>query len=177
MSFFTSHVNDANIRKPQWRCAILSPCNSTVEESSHRWNHKLLSSRATASPHVETFGPLNESAEETRRLLDRHGLAAVSGHVSLDQLETNTTFSIHAARALGVEFVVAPYLSSERRPGDRAGWVAFGSGWPVAATTSSVRDCASPGTTMISNSSSFWTAHTGDDFNYPKLIKGDGQGV
>jgi sugar phosphate isomerase/epimerase len=76
--------------------------------------------------HVETFGPLNESAEETRRLLDRHGLAAISAHFSLDQLEANTTRSIRAARALGVEFVVAPYLSPERRPADRAGWAAFG---------------------------------------------------
>jgi sugar phosphate isomerase/epimerase len=76
--------------------------------------------------HVETFGPLNESAEETRRLLDRHGLAAASAHVSLDQLETNTTRSINAARTLGVEFVVAPYLSPDRRPNDRSGWVGVG---------------------------------------------------
>ena len=75
---------------------------------------------------VETFGPLNDSAEETRRLLDRHGLAAVSAHVSFDRLETDTTRSIQAAHALGVEFVVAPYLSPEQRPDDRAGWVAFG---------------------------------------------------
>jgi sugar phosphate isomerase/epimerase len=76
--------------------------------------------------HVETFGPLNESAEETRRLLDRHRLAAVSAHVGLDRLETETTRCIHAVRALGVEFVVAPYLSPDQRPDDRAGWIAFG---------------------------------------------------
>jgi sugar phosphate isomerase/epimerase len=76
--------------------------------------------------HVETFGPLNEAPEETRRILDRHGLAAVSTHVSLDDLEGGMTGAIKAARALNVEFVVAPYLSPERRPNDRSGWVALG---------------------------------------------------
>jgi sugar phosphate isomerase/epimerase len=76
--------------------------------------------------HVETFGPLNESAGETRRLLDRHGLAAVSAHVSLDWLNGKMTRSLDAARTLGAEFIVAPYLSPEQRPVDRAGWVAFG---------------------------------------------------
>jgi sugar phosphate isomerase/epimerase len=76
--------------------------------------------------HVETFGPLNEKANETRHLLDRYGLAASSAHVGLDQIESDTGGVVRAARALGVEFVVAPYLSPERRPTDRAGWAALG---------------------------------------------------
>ena len=76
--------------------------------------------------HVETFGPLNDSPEEARRALDRHGLAAVSAHISLDGLEGDPAKAIKAARALGVEFVVAPYLSPERRPKDRSGWIALG---------------------------------------------------
>ncbi len=76
--------------------------------------------------HVETFGRMNEQAAETRRLLDRHGLAAISAHVSLDEIESDTGGVVRAARALGVEFVVAPYLSPERRPNDRAGWVSLG---------------------------------------------------
>ena len=68
--------------------------------------------------HVETFGPLNESPEETRRALDRHRLAAVSAHISLDGLEGDMAGAIKAARALGVEFVVAPFLC--KRP-----WLAF----------------------------------------------------
>jgi sugar phosphate isomerase/epimerase len=76
--------------------------------------------------HVETFGPLNESPEETHRALDRHGLAAVSAHVSLDGLEGDLAGAIKAAHVLGVEFVIAPYLSPERRPNDRSGWIALG---------------------------------------------------
>ena len=76
--------------------------------------------------HVETFGPMNEQAVETRRLLDRHGLAAISAHVSLDEIESDTGGVVRAVRALGVEFVVAPYLSPERRPNDRAGWISLG---------------------------------------------------
>jgi sugar phosphate isomerase/epimerase len=76
--------------------------------------------------HVETFGPLNEAPQETRRVLDRHGLAAVSAHVSLDDLEGAMARAIKASRALGVEFLVAPYLPPERRPNDRSGWIALG---------------------------------------------------
>jgi sugar phosphate isomerase/epimerase len=76
--------------------------------------------------HVETFGPLNDSPGETRRALDRHGLSAVSTHVSRDTLEGDTGGALAAARTLGVEFVVAPYLPPERRPNDRAGWAALG---------------------------------------------------
>jgi len=76
--------------------------------------------------HVETFGPLNESPEETRRALDRHGLVAVSAHISVNELESDAPAVVRAAHVLGVEFVVAPYLSPEKRPKDRAGWIALG---------------------------------------------------
>ncbi len=76
--------------------------------------------------HVETFGPLNQSPDETRRALDRHGLAAVSAHIGVDELESDAPAVVRAAHLLGVEFVVAPYLSPEKRPKDRAGWMAFG---------------------------------------------------
>ena len=71
--------------------------------------------------HVETFGPMNDEATETRRLLDRHRLAASSAHVSLDQIESDTSGVVRAARALGVEFVVAPSLSPERRASNARG--------------------------------------------------------
>jgi sugar phosphate isomerase/epimerase len=76
--------------------------------------------------HVETFGPLNESPDETRRALDRHGLVAVSAHISVNELESDAPAVVRAAHVLGVEFVVAPYLSPEKRPKDRAGWIALG---------------------------------------------------
>ena len=76
--------------------------------------------------HVETFGPLNEMAKETRGLLDRHGLSAASAHMGLDWIEADTAGAIAAARTLGVDFVVAPYLPPDKRPVGRAGWIALG---------------------------------------------------
>ena len=76
--------------------------------------------------HVETFGPLNEMAKETRGLLDRHGLSAASAHMGLDWIEADTARAIAAARTLGADFVVAPYLPPDKRPVGRAGWIALG---------------------------------------------------
>ena len=76
--------------------------------------------------HVETFGPLNEMAKETRGLLDRHGLSAASAHMGLDWIEADTTRAIAPARTLGADFVVAPYLPPDKRPVGRAGWIALG---------------------------------------------------
>jgi sugar phosphate isomerase/epimerase len=76
--------------------------------------------------HVETFGPLNEKAKGTRVLLDRHGLSAASAHMGLDWIEADTARAIAAARTLGADFVVAPYLPPDKRPVGRAGWIALG---------------------------------------------------
>ncbi len=66
--------------------------------------------------HVETFGALNQSPDKTRRALERHGLAAVSAHISVDELVSDAPAVVRAAHLLGVEFVVAPYLSPESGP-------------------------------------------------------------
>ncbi len=50
----------------------------------------------------------------------------MSAHISVDELESDAPAVVRAAYLLGVEFVVAPYLSPEKRPKDRAGWMAFG---------------------------------------------------
>jgi sugar phosphate isomerase/epimerase len=65
-------------------------------------------------------------AKETRGLLDRHGLSAASAHMGLDWIEADTAGAIAAARTLGVDFVVAPYLPPDKRPVGRAGWIALG---------------------------------------------------
>ena len=109
--------------------------------------------------HVETFGPLNQSPDETRRALDRHGLVAVSAHISVNELESDASAVVRAAHVLGVEFVVAPYLSPEKRPKDRAGWIALGQ--RLARTRDVIeRASASRGTTTISNSNLCPTAAT-----------------
>lgn len=75
---------------------------------------------------IETFGPLHDDAEQTRRLLDRFVLTARSAHFGLDLIESHPERVRAIATTLGVEFVVAPYLAPERRPTDIAGWKALG---------------------------------------------------
>ena len=83
--------------------------------------------------HVETFGPMNQSPDETRRALDRHGLAAVSAHISVDELESDAPAVVRAAHLLSVEFVVAPICHPKSGPRiARAGWPS-GSGWRALA--------------------------------------------
>ena len=76
--------------------------------------------------HVETFGPLNDDAPATRRLLDAHRLKAISAHFGIDAVEGRSGAVAETAKILGVEFVVAPYLAPDQRPTDRAGWSALG---------------------------------------------------
>jgi sugar phosphate isomerase/epimerase len=75
---------------------------------------------------IETFGPLHDEPALTRRLLDRHGLTARSGHFSLEAIESQAERVRAAALELGIEIVVAPYLAAEQRPTDRDGWSALG---------------------------------------------------
>ena len=75
---------------------------------------------------VETFGPWHDDAAATRRLLDRHGLAARSAHFSLDMTENHAERTVDIARELGVEIIVAPHLTSAERPTTAADWKALG---------------------------------------------------
>jgi len=75
---------------------------------------------------VETFGPFYDNAPETRRLLDKHGLTARSGHFSLSMAEEHPDKVIEIADILGIETIVAPYLLPAERPGDVAGWAELG---------------------------------------------------
>ena len=75
---------------------------------------------------VETFGPFYEDARETRRLLDKHGLSAPSGHFNLSMAEEQSDKALEIAEILGIETIVAPYIAADQRPSDVAGWAAFG---------------------------------------------------
>ena len=76
--------------------------------------------------HVEPFAPFYDDVEATKALLDAHGLSVFSGHFALSMLEDDTARAIGAAKRLGVEIVVAPYLAPDQRPDSRAGWLAMG---------------------------------------------------
>jgi sugar phosphate isomerase/epimerase len=75
---------------------------------------------------VETFGPLYDDVEATKRMLDAHALTARSGHFSVEMVETQTDRVVEIARRLGIEIVVAPYLTPAERPATVEGWKALG---------------------------------------------------
>lgn len=75
---------------------------------------------------VETFGPLYDDVAATKRMLDAQGLNAKSGHFSVAMLEGEGERAVDVARRLGVEIVVAPYLTPAERPATVQGWKALG---------------------------------------------------
>jgi sugar phosphate isomerase/epimerase len=75
---------------------------------------------------VETFAPFYDDVEATKQLLEPHRLSARSGHFSFAMLEGDGQRVVDVARRLGVEIVVAPYLTPAERPGTAEGWKALG---------------------------------------------------
>ena len=75
---------------------------------------------------VETFGPFYDNALETRRLFDKHGLRARSGHFSLSMAEEHSDKALEIANILGIETVIVPHIMPDQRPTDAAAWAAFG---------------------------------------------------
>jgi sugar phosphate isomerase/epimerase len=75
---------------------------------------------------IETFGPLYDDVEATKRMLDTHGLTAKSGHFSVAMVEGESGRAIEIAKRLGVEVVVAPYLMPAERPATLEGWKKMG---------------------------------------------------
>lgn len=74
---------------------------------------------------VEGFDPQIDAPENTRAMLDKHGLSMPTAHVALATLEAEPDRVIAAARVLGLEAVIVPWLDETERPDDRAGWRAF----------------------------------------------------
>jgi sugar phosphate isomerase/epimerase len=75
---------------------------------------------------VETFGSFYDDARESRRLFDKHGLSARSGHFSLSMVEEHPDKALEIARTLGIPIVIVPHIAAEDRPNDTAGWTALG---------------------------------------------------
>ena len=75
---------------------------------------------------VEGWAPQIEEPEATRDAMERHGLAMPTGHVPLPMIEEAPERVVAAARTLGIEGVIVPVLDAAERPGDAAGWRAFG---------------------------------------------------
>ena len=70
--------------------------------------------------------------------LKANGLTMSTGHFGLPMIETNPDFVIKVARAVGMTKVYCPHVMPADRPGDSAGWRAFGArlqkaGAPIVA--------------------------------------------
>ena len=101
---------------------------------------------------IETFGPLYDDVEATKRMLDTHGLTAKSGHFSVAMAESESERVVEIAKRLGVEVVVAPYLMPAERPATLEGWKKMGTRLLAIGERSRPPDCVSPGTITILNS-------------------------
>ena len=80
---------------------------------------------------VEGYGALYASMDESqlkamRADLDTNGLTMPTGHLGLDLLESEPEQALLIAKTLGLEAIYCPYLMPDQRPGDAAGWRAFG---------------------------------------------------
>jgi sugar phosphate isomerase/epimerase len=75
---------------------------------------------------VEGFAGVYADPGALRAELDRNGLTMPTGHFSLDILEDDLDHAIAVAEALGIELLVCPHIAAALRPGDAAGWRAFG---------------------------------------------------
>ena len=71
---------------------------------------------------VEGFGGVYGAPAKLRAALDANGLLMPSGHFGLDMLEDKPAEVMAIARTLGMTTLVMPWLSSELRPADSAGW-------------------------------------------------------
>jgi sugar phosphate isomerase/epimerase len=86
---------------------------------------------AAGYSHVEGFGGMYADLDAAglkalRAELDKNGLTMPTGHFSLDMLENDTGRAFEIIDALGITAVYCPYLLPDQRPGDAAGWFAFG---------------------------------------------------
>jgi len=75
---------------------------------------------------VETFGPFHEDVAATKRLFEAHKITAPSGHVSLDMADGQRERVRDMAQALGMKWIVAPFLMPNLRPQSPIGWAELG---------------------------------------------------
>ena len=74
---------------------------------------------------VEGFGPYFEDPARTKALLEKYDMRMPTGHFALDFVESSPVDAIAAAKMLGIEVVVIPFLAADSRPTTAAGWKEF----------------------------------------------------
>ncbi len=78
---------------------------------------------------VEGYGALftsNQEAAVLRGHLDDRGLTMPTAHFGLDLVASDPGKALEMARTIGLEAMLIPFIAPEQRPGDAAGWAAFG---------------------------------------------------
>lgn len=107
---------------------------------------------------VEAYQENLKQPDAFKAALAHHGLAMVSAHISIDQLESNLLSNIELVSGLGASHMVCPYLLPEHRPTDSQGWI------QLAEKLNDINN------TLVENGFTFaWHNH---DFEFQKLIDG-----
>jgi len=75
--------------------------------------------------HVEGFGGVYEDPDGFASVMSSSRLQMLSGHFSVQELETDIDSVIKTARTLGIKMIFAPYLLEEHRPTNLEQWQAF----------------------------------------------------
>lgn len=70
---------------------------------------------------VEFAGYFDNSPKEVRGLLDKNGLTAPSAHIDYEHITTKLPEVIDAAKVVGHQYIVCPWMPEELR-GDADGW-------------------------------------------------------
>lgn len=73
--------------------------------------------KARGITEVETAGTYNLSPEDFTKLLQERGLKAVSAHIGYEALSKDLAGSIKTAKALGVKYVMSPWIPHDRATG------------------------------------------------------------
>lgn len=72
---------------------------------------------------VEGYGGVYGAPNAYRAAMDANGITMPSGHMGLEDIESDFDATINLAKTLGMKHVFAPYLEEEKRPSDAAGYV------------------------------------------------------
>ena len=70
---------------------------------------------------VEFAGYFDNPPKEVKRLLDKNGLTAPSAHIDFEHITTKLPEVIEAAKVVGHQYIVCPWMPEELR-GDAEGW-------------------------------------------------------
>lgn len=75
---------------------------------------------------VEGYGGLFVDLDGLKAGLEANDLKMTSSHIGLDMIEDDPIKTLAIVKDLGIEKVFVPYIGTDGRPTDTAGWITFG---------------------------------------------------